>query len=175
MRNGLALCAAALFACVGALLAAPASAAVYAQNDAGFQAFHSAPASSWGAADVEAALEGATWVSPQLSLIGDGECSASMTSLNGCTTYDFGGGVSHKGGVSNFTGNVFTVHFGDQFIVLLFDAPANLFQIGGTKRSVGNDYALASSDIPLPGALWLMGAGIAGLAFALSVRRRGRF
>lgn len=112
-----------------------------------------------------------TWFGETLTFGGGGACGASPSSANNCTAFDLGGGNSNKGGISNLTAQLFGVHFGNRFIAFLYSGPVNGFQIDGLRFGVSNIYAFngEGTDIPVPGAIWLMGAGLAGLGFA---RRR---
>ena len=116
-------------------------------------------------ANVETVLEG--WFGQSLDFVGGGACGASPTYTNNCTTYTKGSGNSNKGGISNLTAQVFGVHFGNRFIAYIFATPVNGFDILGLRFGVSNIYAFnGTPEIPLPGAIWLMGAGLAGLGFA---------
>ena len=113
-----------------------------------------------------------TWFGQSLTFISGGACGASPSYANGCTSYDLGGGNSSKGGVSSISAQLYGVHFGNRFIAFLYNGPVNGFQIDGLRFGVSNIYAFnAPQEVPLPGALWLMGAGLAGLGFA---RRNGK-
>ncbi len=113
-------------------------------------------------ANVEAVME--SWFGQQLSFVGGGACGASPTYVNNCTAFENG----VKGGVSNLTAQLFAVHFGNRFIAFLFPSAVNGFEILGLRFGVSNIYAFNGDmpPIPVPGAIWLMGAGLAGLGFA---------
>jgi hypothetical protein len=114
-------------------------------------------------ANVETVLEG--WFGQQLSFVGGGACGANGTIANNCTT-------SNGGGSSNLTAQVFGVHFGNRFIAFLFPQPVNGFSILGLRFGVSNIYAFNGAQVPLPAAVWLMGAGLAGLGFASKRRKK---
>ncbi|HBK91230.1 MAG TPA: hypothetical protein DDZ68_06130 [Parvularcula sp.] len=111
------------------------------------------------------------WFGDTLTFVGGGACGAAPVVANNCSAFDNGGGNSNKGGASNLTAQLFAVHFGNRFIAFLYGGPVNGFEINGLRFGVSNIYAFngEDSEIPLPGAVWLMGAGLAGLSFA---RRR---
>jgi hypothetical protein len=115
-------------------------------------------------ANVELALEG--WFGQDLSFVGGGACGANGAFANNCTTSNGGGGSS------NLTAQVFGVHFGNNFIAFLFPQPVNGFSILGLRFGVSNIYAFNGAQVPLPAAIWLMGAGVAGLAFASKRRKK---
>ncbi len=114
-----------------------------------------------------------TWFGQTLSFAGGGACGASPGFANGCTAFDNGGGSSNKGGDSDLTAQLFGVHFGNRFIAFLFSGPVNGFEINGLRFGVSNIYAFngEGADIPVPGAIWLMGAALAGIGLAR--RRKG--
>jgi len=109
-----------------------------------------------------------SWFGQSLTFVGGGACGASPTFANNCTAFDNGGGPSNKGGVSNLTAQLFGVHFGNKFIAFFYSGPINGFRIDGLRNGVSNIYAFSGTpeEIPVPGAIWLMGAGLAGLGFA---------
>lgn len=111
------------------------------------------------------------WFGETLTFVGGGACGASPGFSNNCTAFDNGSGPSNKGGISNLTAQLFGVHFGNRFIAFLYSGPVNGFEINGLRFGVSNIYAFngEGNEIPVPGAIWLMGAGLAGLGFA---RRR---
>lgn len=118
---------------------------------------------------VETVLESAAWFNTSLSFVGGGACGSAPTFTNNCTQQDLGGGNSNKTGESNLTANVFGVHFGNRFIAFIFENPVNGFEIFGLRFGVSNIYAFNSAttpEVPIPGAIWLMGAGLAGLQIA---------
>ncbi len=163
----------------------PASATVIAYGQPGFPAVTVAPNTFTAAfysddsntdvgnqspANVQAVLSG--WFGQSLSFVGGGSCGSSPSYSNNCTAFDNGGGNSNKGGISNLTAQIFGVHFGNRFIAFLYPGPVNGFQISGLRFGVSNIYAFNGGDtpeIPVPGAIWLMGSALAGLGFA---RRR---
>ncbi len=119
-------------------------------------------------ANVEAVLESSAWFDMGLSFVGGGACGAAPTYANNCRQQDLGGGNSNKTGESNLTANVFGVHFGNRFIAFIFENPVNGFEIFGLRFGVSNIYAFNkdTTPVPIPGAIWLMGAGLAGLQIA---------
>lgn len=121
-------------------------------------------------ANVETVLE--SWFGQGLDFVGGGSCGASPAYSNNCTAYTQGSGNSNKGGISNLTAQVFGVHFGNRFIAYIFASPVNGFNILGLRFGVSNIYAFnGTPEVPLPGAIWLMGAGLAGLSFAARKKR----
>lgn len=111
-----------------------------------------------------------TWFGQTLTFVGGGACGASPTYSNNCTAFDNGGGNSNKGGISNITAQIFGVHFGNRFLAVLYPSAVNGFKVTGLRFGVSNIYAFnGETEVPVPGAIWLMGAGLAGLGFA---RRR---
>lgn len=154
-----------------------AHAAVIAYGQAGFPsvtvtpsnftaAFYSSDSNSdvgnQSPANVETVME--SWFGKQFSFVGGGACGASPTFTNNCTAFENGS----KGGISNLTAQLFAVHFGNRFIAFLFPSAVNGFEILGLRFGVSNIYAFNGDTppIPVPGAIWLMGAGLAGLGFA---------
>ena len=180
LRNVLAAIAAGIIAS-----AASASATVVAFGQPGFpavtvapggfiQAYYSNDANSdignQSPSTVEAVME--SWFGHQLNFAGGGSCGASPSYSNNCTAYDNGGGNSQKGGISNLTAQLFAVHFGNRFIAFLYSGPTNGFRIDGLRYGVSNIYAFdGASPVPIPGAVWLMGAGLAGISFAARKKR----
>jgi len=116
-------------------------------------------------ANVTSALESLAWFGTTLSGGAGGLCGAYPTYSNGCTQQDLGGGPSNKEGFSNLTGNVFGVHFGNNFIAFLFAAPISDFHISGLRYGVSNIFAFDAVVTPVPAAAWLFGSGLALLGF----------
>jgi hypothetical protein len=116
--------------------------------------------------NVEQVLEG--WFGLNLSFVGGGACGASPTVQNGCSAFDNGGGNSNKGGTSNLAGRVYGVHFGNRFITFLYPGTISGFKIGELRFGVSNIYVFdaRTPEIPVPGAIWLMGSALAGLGIA---------
>ncbi len=116
-------------------------------------------------ANVENVLE--SWFGLKLSFVGGGACGASPTYQNGCTAFNPGGN-SNKGGISNLAGRVYGVHFGNRFITFLYPGTISGFQIGELRFGVSNIYVFDAKtpEIPVPGAVWLMGSALAGLGLA---------
>ena len=71
-------------------------------------------------ATVEAALESSAWFDRPLTFVGGGACGASPAFANGCTAFDNGGGPANKGGSTTFEANVFGIHYGNNFIAVLY-------------------------------------------------------
>lgn len=113
-------------------------------------------------ANVESVLEG--WFGRQLSFVGGGACGAAPTFSNNCQAFTNNG---VKGGRSNLAGTVYGVHFGNRFIAFLYNGGVNGFEISGLRFGVSNIYVFNDvKEVPLPGAVWLMLAGLGGLAAA---------
>ncbi len=112
-------------------------------------------------ANVELVLEG--WFGQTLSFVGGGACGASPTFQNGCTAF----GSPTKGGTTNLAGKVIGVHFGNRFIAFLYPTTISGFTISGLRFGVSNIYVFdGAPEIPVPGAIWLMGSALAGLGLA---------
>lgn len=135
--------------------------AVY--SDAANADFAAATGSSGqNAANVNAALQ--VWFGISLTTVGGGHCG-DLGSF--CTT---GAGNS---GTSSLLGNVFGVHFGNNFIGFLFSMSFNDFQISGLPNGVSNIYAFNGAVTPIPAAAWLFGSGLAVLGFVGRKRKKG--
>ncbi len=108
-----------------------------------------------------------SWFGQTLTFAGGGACGTSPGFSSNCTAFDNGNGNSNKGGISNLSAQLFGVHFGNRFVAFLFSGPVNGFEINGLRFGVSNIYAFngEANEIPVPGAIWLMGAGLAGLGF----------
>lgn len=123
-------------------------------------------------ANVESKLESADWFNRDLIFVGGGACGASPAVANGCSAFDNGGGPSNKGGTSNFEANVFGIHYGNNFIAVLYSDLVSGFEINGLGNGVSNIYAFTTvTAVPLPAAVWLFGTAILAL---LGVTRRRR-
>jgi len=123
-------------------------------------------------ATVETALESAAWFNQPLTFVGGGACGVSPAVDNGCSAFDLGGGNSNKGGTSNFEANVFGIHYGNNFIAVLYSDLVSGFEINGLRNGVSNIYAFTTvTAVPLPAAVWLFGTAILAL---LGVTRRRR-
>lgn len=123
-------------------------------------------------ANVETVLESAAWFNRPLTFVGGGACGASPVVANGCSAFDNGGGPSNKGGTSNFEANVFGIHYGNNFIAVLYSDLVSGFEINGLRNGVSNIYAFTTvTAVPLPAAVWLFGTAILAL---LGVTRRRR-
>jgi hypothetical protein len=116
--------------------------------------------------NVEQVLEG--WFGLNLSFVGGGACGVSPTIQNGCTAFSGGSGNSNKGGSSNYAGRVYGVHFGNRFITFLYPTTIPNFLIKELRFGVSNIYVFDANtpEIPVPGAIWLMGSALAGLGLA---------
>lgn len=165
----------------GAVLAGaaimPASATVVAYGSPGFPSVSVTPAGFSAAfystssntdvgnqspANVEAVME--SWFGRQLSFVGGGACGSAPTFANNCQSFSNNG---VKGGRSNLAGTVYGVHFGNRFIAFLYNGGVNGFEISGLRFGVSNIYVFNDvKEVPLPGAVWLMLAGLGGLAAA---------
>lgn len=123
-------------------------------------------------ANVEAKLETAAWFNQPLTFVGGGACGVSPAVDNGCSAFDLGGGNSNKGGTSTFEANVFGIHYGNNFIAVLYSDLVSGFEINGLRNDVSNIYAFTTvTAVPLPAAVWLFGTAILAL---LGVTRRRR-
>jgi len=115
-------------------------------------------------ANVEAALESANWFNTPLTFVGGGACGAAPIFSNNCSAFENG----TKGGTSNLEATVFGVHFGNNFIAVLYSDAVSGFTIDGLSNGVSNIYAFngSVSQVPLPAAfpLFLMALGMLGLA-----------
>jgi len=123
-------------------------------------------------ANVESKLESAAWFNQPLTFVGGGACGTSPAVANGCSAFDLGGGNSNKGGTSNFEANVFGIHYGNNFIAVLYSDLVSGFEINGLRNGVSNIYAFTTvTAVPLPAAVWLFGTAILAL---LGITRRRR-
>lgn len=162
---------------IAAFSVSAANATVYSDGDAGFLAGFTTDPSDWVAAyyssqsnvdvgaqspgNVETVIEGASWVNMDVSFVGGGACGDNVFQ-NGCSADE-----DTKSGESQLEGNVFAVHFDNQFLVFVYESVINDFSISGLPNGVSNIYVFNKvGDVPLPAAIWLMGAGLAGLGFS---------
>jgi hypothetical protein len=115
-------------------------------------------------ANVIGVLEG--WFGTNLTFVGGGDCSV----LNiGCTADD----ANNNSGDSTKLGNVYGVHFGNNFLAFLYSNPINDFHIEGIAHGVSNIYVFNSpSTVPIPAAAWLFGSGLACLGWVSRRRRK---
>jgi hypothetical protein len=75
-------------------------------------------------------------------------------------------------GTSNFEANVFGIHYGNNFIAVLYSDLVSGFEINGLRNGVSNIYAFTTvTAVPLPAAVWLFGTAILAL---LGITRRRR-
>jgi hypothetical protein len=115
-------------------------------------------------ANVEAALESSDWFNTPLTFVGGGACGVAPSFSNNCSAFENG----TKGGTSNLEATVFGVHYGNNFIAVLYSDAVSDFTIDGLSNGVSNIYAFngSVSQVPLPAAfpLFLMALGILGLA-----------
>ncbi len=123
-------------------------------------------------ANVESKLESAAWFNTPLTFVGGGACGTSPAFANGCTAFDNGGGPANKGGSSTFEANVFGIHYGNNFIAVLYSDLVSTFEINGLRNGVSNIYAFTTvTAVPLPAAIWLFGTAMLAL---LGITRRRR-
>lgn len=97
-----------------------------------------------------------SWLSEPLNFVSGGACTVAAN----CST------SSPNSGIWTYSGtgaNVFGIHFGDNFIALLFANALTSFTITNLPHGVSNIYALTTT--PLPGALLLFGSGFAVIGF----------
>lgn len=115
--------------------------------------------------NVKQVLEG--WFGLKLSFVGGGACGTAPTFDNGCTALDKPGRANNVG-TSNLAGRVYGVKFGNRFITFLYPGVISGFQIGELRFGVSNIYVFdaRTPEIPVPGAIWLMGSALAGLGIA---------
>jgi hypothetical protein len=119
--------------------------------------------------DVEIALESAAWFNQPLTFVGGGSC---LLPASNCTTFD--NGQNAKGGSSTIVADVYGVHYGNNFIAVLYSDLQSGFGISGLGHGVSNIYAFntAVSQVPLPAALPLFFSALAMLGLGGWVRRR---
>lgn len=114
-------------------------------------------------ANVEAALESAAWFNTPLTFVGGGACGSPPNFANNCLATE----LQTKGGISNLEANVFGVHFGNNFIAVMYSDLVSGFGIDGLAHGVSNIYAFNSavSQVPLPAAfpLFMAALGLLGL------------
>lgn len=120
-------------------------------------------------ANVESVLESATWFNQPLTFVGGGACT---NPASNCTTFD--NGATDKGGSSTLVADVYGVHYGNNFIAVLYSDLVNGFDIAGLGNGVSNIYAFSTvvSQVPLPAALPLFFSALAMLGLGGWVRRR---
>jgi len=124
-------------------------------------------------ANVEAKLESAAWLGVPLTFVGGGACGASPGFANNCSAFE--NDTDGKGGTSNLTANVFGIHFGDNFIAVLYADAVSGFSISGLSNGVSNIYAFNTntvSQVPLPAALPLFFAALSLLGLGGWLQRR---
>ena len=66
--------------------------------------------------NVGTVLASAAWFDTPLTFVGGGSCGASPNFANGCSAFENG----TKGGTSNIAANVYGVHYGNNFIAVLY-------------------------------------------------------
>jgi len=115
-------------------------------------------------ANVETVLESPAWINMPLNFVSGGACTIPTNCIAGANN----SGTWTYAGVA---ANVFGIHFGDNFIALLFANALTSFTITGLPHGVSNIYAL--NTVPLPGALLLFGTGVALMGFFNWLRRGG--
>ena len=120
--------------------------------------------------NVESALESAAWFNTPLTFVGGGSCGASPNFSNGCSAFENG----TKGGSSNLAANVYGVHYGNNFIAVMYSQVVSGFSIDGLSNGVSNIYAFNSgvSPIPVPAALPLFLTALTMLGLGGWWRRR---
>jgi hypothetical protein len=122
-------------------------------------------------ANVEAVLESADWFNQPLTFVGGGACGTSPTFANNCTAFE--NDTDGKGGISDLVADVYGVHYGNNFIAVLYSDAVSGFEISGLSNGVSNIYAFNTvSQVPLPAALPLFFSALAMLGLGGWVRRR---
>jgi hypothetical protein len=122
-------------------------------------------------ANVETKLESSAWFNTELTFVGGGACGTSPNFANGCSAFD--DGPTDKGGSSQFEGNVFGIHYGNNFIAVLYGDLVSGFSIDGLGNGVSNIYVFKTvSQVPLPAALPLFFSALAMLGLGGWYRRR---
>jgi len=119
-------------------------------------------------ANVESVLESAAWFNQPLTFVGGGSC---LLPASDCTTFD--NGSNAKGGSSTLVADVYGVHYGNNFIAVLYSDLQSGFGISGLGHGVSNIYAFNTvSQVPLPAALPLFFSALTMLGLGGWVRRR---
>ena len=123
-------------------------------------------------ANVESVLESAIWFNTPLTFVGGGACGVSPNFANGCSAFENGS----KGGISNLVANVYGVHYGNNFVAVLYSELIAGFEIDGLSNGVSNIYAFNSgvSPVPVPAALPLFLTALSMLGLGGWWRRRRR-
>jgi len=73
---------------------------------------------------------------------------------------------------------VWGVHIGGAYLAFAYDTAITTFSIGSLPHGISGIFAFnpgpsgGNSDVPLPGAVWLMGTALAGGFGAMQLRRR---
>ena len=116
-------------------------------------------------ANVRQVLGTAAWIGSSLTFVSGGAC----TNAANCTTGPTNSGTWTYSGTA---ANVFGIHFGNNFIALLFADALTAFSITGLPHGVSNIYAYNVATTPLPAALVLFGSGLGLLGFVDWLRRR---
>lgn len=121
-------------------------------------------------ANVQSALESADWFNTPLTFVGGGACGSPPNFVNNCMAVE----LQTKGGFSNLEANVFGVHFGNNFIAVMYSDLVSGFGIDGLAHGVSNIYAFNSavSQVPLPAAFPLFIAALGLLGFFGRFRRK---
>jgi hypothetical protein len=116
-------------------------------------------------ANVRLVLGTATWIGSPLTFVSGGACTVAVN----CTTGPNNSGTWTYSGTE---AKVFGIHFGNNFIALLFADALTGFSITGLSHGVSNIYAYNVATTPLPAALALFGSGLGLLGFVDWLRRR---
>jgi hypothetical protein len=115
--------------------------------------------------NVRLALGTAAWIGSPLTFVWGGNCDDAAN----CTTGQNNSGTWTYAGTA---ANVFGIHFGNNFIALLFADPLTAFSITGLPNGVSNIYAYNVATTPLPAALVLFGSGLGLFGFFDWLRRK---
>lgn len=138
---------------------------VYVLSNSWFSDSANTDIGSQSPANVRQVLGTAAWVGSPLTFVSGGACTIAAN----CTTGPSNSGIWTYSGTA---ANVFGIHFGNNFIALLFADALAAFSITGLPHGVSNIYAYNVASTPLPAALVLFGSSLGLLGFVDWLRRR---